>query len=255
MKTPAATARTCASSSHFISPGPAPQGPREVVRGKPENFNRPDYNFRLVGNHGAEPKGHEQVQISVRQRGAPLDLIVAEAMIVANSTWGSWMAGAGRARHLPQPGQHGAGREGAHGHQGAAARGHWRQSLFVGHLAAAPLHRPGQPVADHCLRPPRRHGCAGRTVQAGMQTCSPSSAALMRPTAPTTATRRAWNVSGRSSTSSKTGHHRAERPPSSRKGRAAAFWCGRTTFRWSSRAGRAKPAARRAPEGAAGRGG
>lgn len=65
---------------------------REVVRGKPENFNRPDYNFRLVGNNGAEPTGDEQVQISVRQRGAPLDLIVAEAMIVANSTWGSWMA-------------------------------------------------------------------------------------------------------------------------------------------------------------------
>ena len=65
---------------------------REVVRGKPENFNRPDYNFRLVGNQGAEPTGHEQVQISVRQRGAPLDLIVAEAAIVANSTWGSWMA-------------------------------------------------------------------------------------------------------------------------------------------------------------------
>ena len=65
---------------------------REVVRGKPENFNRPDYNFRLVGNNGAEPTGHEQVQISVRQRGAPLDLIVAEAMIVANSTWGSWLA-------------------------------------------------------------------------------------------------------------------------------------------------------------------
>ena len=65
---------------------------REVVRGKPENFNRPDYNFRLVGNQGAEPTGHEQAQISVRQRGAPLDLIVAEAAIVANSTWGSWLA-------------------------------------------------------------------------------------------------------------------------------------------------------------------
>ncbi len=65
---------------------------REVVRGKPENFNRPDYNFRLVGNDGAEPTGNEQVQISVRQRGAPLDLIVSEAMILANSTWGSWMA-------------------------------------------------------------------------------------------------------------------------------------------------------------------
>ncbi|MDD2809436.1 ribonuclease catalytic domain-containing protein [Rhodoferax sp.] len=92
---------------------------REVVRGKPENFNRPDYNFRLVaakppqgdqaplkgseahdmasvGAHkfddGAEPNGSEQVQISVRQRGAPLDLIVSEAMILANSTWGSWLA-------------------------------------------------------------------------------------------------------------------------------------------------------------------
>ena len=102
---------------------------REVVRGKPEIFNRPDYNFRLVGNEqfpagpphvaspsrgsgegelapqggsdprsgGAwgqklEPQGNEQVQISTRQRGAPLDLIVAEAMILANSTWGSWMA-------------------------------------------------------------------------------------------------------------------------------------------------------------------
>jgi len=65
---------------------------REVVRGKPENFNRPDYNYRLVGNDGAEPNGTEQVQISVRQRGAPLDLIVSEAMILANSTWGGWMA-------------------------------------------------------------------------------------------------------------------------------------------------------------------
>ena len=65
---------------------------REVVRGKPETFNRPDYNFRLVGNAGTEPQGTEQVQISTRQRGAPLDLIVAEAMILANSTWGNWMA-------------------------------------------------------------------------------------------------------------------------------------------------------------------
>ena len=65
---------------------------REVVRGKPETFNRPDYNFRLVGNNAAEPQGTEQVLISTRQRGAPLDLIVAEAMILANSTCGLWMA-------------------------------------------------------------------------------------------------------------------------------------------------------------------
>ena len=65
---------------------------REQVRGKPETFNRPDYNFRLLGNNGQEPQGHEQVQISTRMRGAPLDLIVAEAMILANSTWGGWLA-------------------------------------------------------------------------------------------------------------------------------------------------------------------
>ena len=68
---------------------------REVVRGKPENFNRPDYNFRLVGGEGGEPDGSETVQITTRQRGAPLDLIVAEAAIVANSTWGQWLASLG----------------------------------------------------------------------------------------------------------------------------------------------------------------
>jgi exoribonuclease II len=32
------------------------------------------------------------VQITTRRRGAPLDLIVAEAMILANSHWGGWLA-------------------------------------------------------------------------------------------------------------------------------------------------------------------
>ncbi|MCT9810294.1 RNB domain-containing ribonuclease [Acidovorax sp. Be4] len=65
---------------------------REVVRGKPETFNRPDYNFRLEGGTGGEPSGNERVQITTRKRGAPLDLIVAEAAIVANSTWGNLLA-------------------------------------------------------------------------------------------------------------------------------------------------------------------
>lgn len=64
---------------------------REVVRGKPENFNRPDYNYKLEGQTGTEPDGSERVLISERRRGAPLDLIVAEAMILANSTWGAWL--------------------------------------------------------------------------------------------------------------------------------------------------------------------
>ncbi|MDH3459680.1 MAG: RNB domain-containing ribonuclease [Burkholderiaceae bacterium] len=64
---------------------------RESVRGKPETFNRPDFTFRLNGGNGKEPSGDEAVQISIRKRGAALDLIVAEAMILANSTWGAWL--------------------------------------------------------------------------------------------------------------------------------------------------------------------
>jgi len=65
---------------------------REHVRGKPETFNRPDYTFRLDGVAGSEPRGDETVQIVPRTRGAPLDLIVAETMILANSHWGGWLA-------------------------------------------------------------------------------------------------------------------------------------------------------------------
>ena len=65
---------------------------REVVRGKPENFNRPDYNFRLERALEGEPRGDETVSITTRARGSALDLIVAEAMILANSTWGGWLA-------------------------------------------------------------------------------------------------------------------------------------------------------------------
>ncbi len=73
---------------------------REVVRGKPENFNRPDFNFRLErteseASSGAPLRGDEPVHLEPRHRGAPLDLIVAEAMILANSTWGKWMADLG----------------------------------------------------------------------------------------------------------------------------------------------------------------
>jgi len=72
---------------------------REVLRGKPENFNRPDYNFRLEAAEGTEPadspRGDERVLISTRARGSSLDLIVAEAMILANSTWGGWIANNG----------------------------------------------------------------------------------------------------------------------------------------------------------------
>ena len=46
-----------------------------------------------VGDNG--PRGNEPVHLSIRPRGAALDLIVAEAMILANSSWGQWLADLG----------------------------------------------------------------------------------------------------------------------------------------------------------------
>ena len=69
---------------------------REVVRGKPEVFTRPDYSFHLERDAADdEPRGDETVRIRTRRRGAPLDLIVSEAMILANSHWGGWLAECG----------------------------------------------------------------------------------------------------------------------------------------------------------------
>jgi exoribonuclease-2 len=69
---------------------------RERVRGKPETLGRIDYTIDV------EPAGEEldpdaRVSIRTRRRGAPLDLIVAELMILANSHWGEWLAGRRRA--------------------------------------------------------------------------------------------------------------------------------------------------------------
>ena len=60
---------------------------REQVRGRPEPIGRVDYSFELDGVD-------DQARVTIRQRrrGAPLDSIVAELMIFANSTWGGWLA-------------------------------------------------------------------------------------------------------------------------------------------------------------------
>jgi len=68
---------------------------RERVRGKPESFGRADYTFRIDRDGDAPITGDERVEIVTRKRGSPLDLIVAEAMILANSTWGGWLAACG----------------------------------------------------------------------------------------------------------------------------------------------------------------
>ncbi len=63
----------------------------EGRRGKPsatQGIN--DYNFEIVGDM-ADPESCT-VGISERKRGSPLDKLVAELMIVANSTWGGLLA-------------------------------------------------------------------------------------------------------------------------------------------------------------------
>ena len=143
---------------------------REIARGKPENFNRPDYNFRLETADGhsptSEPKGDEKVTISERRarRAARPDRVRGHDP--GQQHLGRLDRRDGRAGHLPQPAQHGARRQGAHGRAPRAACRHGRGPVRVVHVAAAPLRRSRQPVADHLVRAQRAHGAAVGTVQA-----------------------------------------------------------------------------------------
>jgi len=60
---------------------------RERVRGKPEPRARADFNFYVE-----RANGDERVRIVQRRRDAPLDRIVAEMMILANSEWALMLA-------------------------------------------------------------------------------------------------------------------------------------------------------------------
>ncbi len=64
---------------------------RERVRGKPEPLGRVDYTID-VDTPGGVLGPDARVTVHPRRRGAPLDLIVAELMILANSHWGGWLA-------------------------------------------------------------------------------------------------------------------------------------------------------------------
>jgi exoribonuclease-2 len=61
---------------------------RDAVRGRPEARHRTDFSFYL----DLDPQGAASVRIVQRRRDAPLDRIVAELMILANATWGRWLA-------------------------------------------------------------------------------------------------------------------------------------------------------------------
>ncbi|MFT4173806.1 MAG: RNB domain-containing ribonuclease [Rhodocyclaceae bacterium] len=67
----------------------------EAGRGKPSaNQHTHDYNY-YVDWDVATPDGPGQVRIERRKRGSPLDKLVAELMILANSTWGKLLHEAG----------------------------------------------------------------------------------------------------------------------------------------------------------------
>jgi exoribonuclease-2 len=67
----------------------------EAGRGKPsDNATRKDYNFG-VDWEAAGAEGMGVIRISERPRGSPLDVLVAELMIVANSSWGALLRDAG----------------------------------------------------------------------------------------------------------------------------------------------------------------
>jgi len=68
------------------------QKQREAARGRPEARGRIDYSFELEGEG-------EQARVTIRPRlrDSPLDRIVAELMIYANSHWGGWLAELGLA--------------------------------------------------------------------------------------------------------------------------------------------------------------
>ena len=63
-----------------------------------QSVNRKDYNFEVDWQRRSEAAGIDEaglIQITERQRGSPLDTLVAELMIFANATWGAALRDAG----------------------------------------------------------------------------------------------------------------------------------------------------------------
>ena len=80
----------------------------EAARGAANQSNRQDYNFKIENG---------RVEIIPRKRGSPIDKVVAELMILANSRWGTWLKdkaipgvvrnqSMGKTRMATQPGIH-----------------------------------------------------------------------------------------------------------------------------------------------------
>jgi exoribonuclease-2 len=91
---------------------------REAFGLKPEQNNRVDYNFYVE---------NDVVSVVRRKRGAPLDKIVAELMIFANSTWGKLM--------------HDCGVPGIYRSQGAGSGAGWNAKMQVRMVTHATPHQ------------------------------------------------------------------------------------------------------------------
>jgi exoribonuclease-2 len=85
----------------------------EAARGATNQTNRQDYNFKIE----RDGQGNARVDIVPRKRGSPIDKVVAELMILANSRWGTWLKekgvpgifrnqSMGKTRMATQPGIH-----------------------------------------------------------------------------------------------------------------------------------------------------
>lgn len=93
---------------------------REQARGRPEVSGRLDFNFHVdwnPDNPRARMDGDGNPRIVTRRRGSPVDVLVSEFMILANTSWGDMLALArlpaiyrvqtmGRVRMQTHPGPH-----------------------------------------------------------------------------------------------------------------------------------------------------
>jgi exoribonuclease-2 len=195
------------------------------------------------------------VQITTRQRGAPLDLIVAEAMIVANSTWGSWMA------ELGVPGIYRSQASMAPGvkvRMGTKALPHAGIGVKSYAWATSPLRRYTDLVNQWQIIACARHG----KTAALAAPFKPKDAELFSIISSFDAAYSAYNGYQAGMERFWTLKYLEQNGITEltatvfKEGPGGSFLVrGDELCRWCSRAGRAKPAARRAPEGQAGRGG
>jgi exoribonuclease-2 len=184
----------------------------EGRRGKPSAMQgNDDYNFRIDGDLADAEDC--RVEISTRRRGSPLDKLVAELMIVANSTWGGLLASAGRRCNLSRADW----RQGAHEHRTAGARRPRREAVRLVVVAAAPLRRPAQPVAA-CRLPA---AVIRRPLPPARMRCLPPCAISISPTAPTPNFSAASNVTGVCAGCASEGWR-----PSTRRSSVARIWRG-----------------------------